>query len=80
MIEPEEVRRLGNALAQLHARYSTSDLEQVLHFAFKNRIKGGALPGLSRLLKKFAAEIQIPLTNRRHRPRETAPSSRYGNR
>ncbi|MBA3963243.1 MAG: hypothetical protein H0X40_15270 [Chthoniobacterales bacterium] len=79
MIEPNEVRRLGTELAKVHARYTTADLGKVLYFAYANRIKGGALPGLAKLLKEFATEIQTPHTHRHYRPRQTAPASRNGN-
>lgn len=72
MIEPGEVERLGGELAKLHACYSTADLRKVLNFAYANRLKGGALPTLARLLKEFATEIQTARAARRHRPRASA--------
>jgi hypothetical protein len=80
MIEPNEVERLGGELARLLARYSNGDLRKILNFAYANRVKGGAMPRLARLLEEFAAKIKSPITPQSPRSIETSEVLPNGNR
>jgi hypothetical protein len=79
MIDSVEVERHGRALAQVLARYSTAELRKIMEFAYLNRVKGGAMPRLARLLEEFAVVIRSPITHRSHRSSDTSQLAADGN-
>ena len=81
MIRPREIEHLGHQLAKLNARYSAVELQKILRYAYVNRIKGGSLRAVVKLLREFATEIEQSSSRSRRKPPQGAiTSARNGDR